>query len=367
MSFCSRGPGLAARRRLAGQIVRSSVVMATVVSAARGAGTTEATPPALDWRAPAECPGRERVLEQLSEVLGQESPAQEAELGGLRIVGDVERVGARWVLTLRVDDGARHNERRLESERCEELGHAAALALALLLEERVAREQALAEAGSEGANEAPPTAAGAPRPEGGADAAAVNVAGADDDADGVTEDEPPSPDNAPSPPLFGVSAGARALLDSSTLPRPAWGLGASLSGRIDAWSAAVYAGWLPAQRQAARAGAQDVEFEAWAIGARGCRAVVGTRWVLDVCAGAEAGQLLASGLTLDRARDVRNPWVSAGPGVGLRWNRGGGAVQALAELMVPFARERYVVNEADLVHEAPAVTARLGLGFDLNL
>ena len=89
--------------------------------------------------------------------------------------------------------------------------------------------------------------------------------------------------------------------------------------------------------------------------------------MLEGCASAEVGRVLAGGLELQRARDTAAPWWAAGVGLGLRWNRPGGALQALAELVLPLARERYVVNTADEVHTTPAVTARFALGVDLDL
>jgi hypothetical protein len=118
-------------------------------------GASDAPEPAgFVWDAPQECPRRDVVLQQLADVLGFGSAASaEPVLTRGRARGRIWRDGERWVLELEVRDEAGPKRRRLESERCTDLAHAAALALALLLEEAAA---------GKGKSPANPTAAAAP-------------------------------------------------------------------------------------------------------------------------------------------------------------------------------------------------------------
>jgi len=93
-------------------------------------------PAGFVWEAPQECPRRSLVLQQLADVLGFGSAASaESVLARARARGSIRRDGERWVLELEVRDETGPKLRRLESEQCTDLAHAAALALALLLKE----------------------------------------------------------------------------------------------------------------------------------------------------------------------------------------------------------------------------------------
>jgi hypothetical protein len=99
-------------------------------------GADAPAPTGFVWEAPRECPRRSVVLEQLADVLGFGSSASaESVLARGRARGSIRRDGERWVLELEVSDEAGPKRRRLEAEQCTDLGHAAALALALLLNE----------------------------------------------------------------------------------------------------------------------------------------------------------------------------------------------------------------------------------------
>jgi len=100
-----------------------------------------AEPAGFVWEAPEQCPRRAAVVQRLADVLGVGSAARAEPLlmrGHTR--GTIRREGERWVLELEVTDAAGSKRRRLEAERCTDLAHAAALALALLLEEAAARD-----------------------------------------------------------------------------------------------------------------------------------------------------------------------------------------------------------------------------------
>jgi hypothetical protein len=93
------------------------------------------------WEAPQACPRRSLVLQQLADVLGFGSAARaEAVLARARARASIRRDGERWVLELEVRDETGTRRRRLQSEQCTDLAHAAALALALLLKEAAGEE-----------------------------------------------------------------------------------------------------------------------------------------------------------------------------------------------------------------------------------
>ena len=285
------------------------------------------------------------MLEQLAEVLGSEDGSAAGRLEQVEIAGAIVRGGGHWLLDLAVNDGASRRSRQLSSEDCSELAHAAALALALLLEE----------------------VAAAPAHDPGADAAPL--ASHTPSAEPVAQDIPPlpaEPKSAEPAAVVGVGAGVQSLIDTSTLARPALGVGLSLRASLAGWSLGAHGQWLPARRTAVNA-ERDVEFEQWAVGLRPCRTLLGSEWTFDACVAGEAGRVLARGLSLDRARDASSAWLALGPGLGVRWNRPGGALTLHADGLVPLLRERYVVNAAQEVHQTPAVTLRLALGVELGL
>jgi hypothetical protein len=297
------------------------------------------------WRAPESCPQRAAVLEQLAEVLGSADGGRGASrLEHVEIEGAISRGGERWLLDLAVKDGASRRSRRISSEDCAELAHAAALSLALLLEE--AAEAAPASTPEAAVPALSPTPAEPARP--------------------AQDAPPPRLEPEASAPTLGLAVGVQSLLDTSMLAQPALGVGLGLRASLSRWSLAAQGHWFPARRTPVSAD-RDVEFEQWALGLRPCATLLGVEWTLDACAVGEAGRVLARGLSLDRARDASSAWLAAGLGLGARWNRPGGALGLHVDGLVPLSRERYVVNAAQEVHETPAVTLRLALAIELGL
>jgi hypothetical protein len=109
--------------------------LACLAGSAPGAGAAP-EPAGFVWEAPRECPRRSLVLQHLADVLGFASTASaEPLLARARARGSIQREGERWVLELEVRDERGPKLRRLEADQCADLAHAAALALALLLNE----------------------------------------------------------------------------------------------------------------------------------------------------------------------------------------------------------------------------------------
>jgi hypothetical protein len=306
----------------------------------------------FSWRAPEACPDREIVLHQLESVLQEHTLA----LDSADVRGDIERSGASWVLSLDVQVGTEHRVRRLTADQCEDLGEAAAVALALLLappQREDATQRSAPESSADGQGGASPEPVVVSRTEatGAAelDVGPQPVAGAD----------------APAP--LAWQLGAEAVLDSSTLAGPA--LGGSLQSQLEYgdWVFGAYGLSLPALRRDVPLGG-SVEFSQLAAGLRLCRRLAGSAWRLDGCAGAEVGRFAARGRELNLTqRSVSDVWLAPSVGAQFGWQAlPHAALRGRVEVLVPMLQQTYVVNGNE-VHDTPSVTVRvsLGLGFDL--
>jgi hypothetical protein len=324
----------------AGAIVAGVLALASVAAAAESRLQ-------FSWNAPASCPDRQMVLHQLEAVLEE----QTVELDAAAVRGDIERSGSQWVLSLDVQVGSARRVRRLSAESCDDLGKAAAVALALLI--HPLRESA---------------------------------AGADEPPAARVEASPQPPVESPSPvrdvertaehdqeaqrvaaPLA-WQLGADAVVDSSTLAGPA--LGASIQSHMHLadWAFGAYGLVLPARRRDVGMSG-SVEFEQWAAGLRLCRALWNGAWRVDGCLGAELGRFAGRGSGLNQTRnEVRDRWLASSAGLHLGWHVfPHAALVGRVEAVFPIQREKYVINVDDEVHETPHVTARAGLGLQFDL
>jgi hypothetical protein len=92
----------------------------------------EQQPPlALKWEAPADCPQQSDVQERIGALLT--SLAGKLKPSRLRAEGRIEPIGERYRLILVIHDRAAVGMRVMESDSCEDLGGAAAVALGLLV------------------------------------------------------------------------------------------------------------------------------------------------------------------------------------------------------------------------------------------
>ena len=85
--------------------------------------------PELLWTAPANCPQEAGVRERLRSIIGGLNVSQSR----LRAEGEVTQVDGHFHLKLVVHDGELVGERSLDSDSCEDLAGATAVALGLLL------------------------------------------------------------------------------------------------------------------------------------------------------------------------------------------------------------------------------------------
>lgn len=104
---------------------------------------------------------------------------------------------------------------------------------------------------------------------------------------------------------------------------------------------------------------------------RACWVLRARRLEAPVCAGAEAGVVLASGLGLSRNGDATSPWAAALVGPRLGWNIAAGRVTVMpwigVEALVSLMRPRFVVDDlpGNLARAEPA-GARVLAGIELK-
>jgi hypothetical protein len=323
-----------------------------VLGSWQGSARAEGAPPALEWHAPAGCPGPAPVLEKLSELLGPD-PSWPARYDA--IVGQIRADSEQgWVLSLELHDRSGKRVRRLSARHCDDLATAAAVALALVLdadEERAAGAPAVGNGWQATAVAAPAEASVA--------AAPVTAAGAATVADSGARDRGP-------PPLT-PALGVELVLDSAALGPATLGAGVQAALRIDRLSLGLGAVYLPPHERSVRADAQQVEFTLIAGGPRACYRLLAARGQVDACAGVELGRFAATGVALRDARAVRDLWLAPGVGLGFDWPLLADlALAAHVDLLTPLEREEYVINGAEAVHRVPPALLRLGLGLKIS-
>lgn len=104
---------------------------------------------------------------------------------------------------------------------------------------------------------------------------------------------------------------------------------------------------------------------------RACWVLGGARLEAPVCAGAEAGVVLASGLGLANGGTARSPWAAALLGPRLGWNVPAGRVTFMpwigVEALVSLVRPRFTVDDLDgNLARAGAASARVLGGIELK-
>jgi hypothetical protein len=315
-----------------------------VASAARAedgprAGTvSDALPAQLAWDAPDECPSAQGVLERLTDLLGQ-TPAAWSRYE--RVSVSMQRdTRSGWLLLLTLERGDDSQQRTLSAPRCEELGNAAAVALAIALGDD---EQADA-AQIEWEQPAPATA---PQP--------------------ASERDDPARARLPEPRASAgvqIVTGAEGVLDVLALGKATFGVGVHAGVHSARFGAGLYGLLLPGRSEPVGDGvSQRVDFALLAGGVRACYRVLSGRAHADTCGAFELGSLSADARGLVAASDSRDLWLATGLGVDLGWDLTPAlALSARAEGLVPLVTESYVVNESETVTTTPDVTLRAALG-----
>ncbi|MBK7857713.1 MAG: hypothetical protein IPJ65_03600 [Archangiaceae bacterium] len=300
-----------------------------------------AAPQALRWVAPDVCPPEREVLEAVRANL---SDRTRLETTALRAEVEVTRVAQRrFRMQLTLDEGS-EPQRALESPACADLGRAAALIIALAIDQRAASEVAP-----------------------------------------VEEALAPAPQPQPQPPPPAPAAAQRVELPPAPAPAHRWAVHAALGGALGslpgaAWGVAAGGAWLwrgfelelegrylapRAAMSPARPGVGG-QFELLTGALSGCH-TVGFE-ALRACVGLELGALRSVGVGVEVQRDA-SLWAAPFAAVVGRWAVFAHfALRAGLELGAALWRPHFVVEgvAGDVFQPAP-VTGRLTCGLEALL
>lgn len=337
-----REPG--ARRRL---FVGALVALAIVPS------TVSAQPPLeLSWRAPAECPQRAALLEQIRKLLGTSS----IKAGTVHANGEIQKDDDGFELRLRIEDDSAGGERRLHAPQCAELGGAAAVALALLLNDEADDDATDVEVTPlDGAKDG---RAGTSEEKSAPDAGKLETP-----VRPLDEDPPPSEEAAPRAWQLLLTA-PLAVGGLGPLPQPTWGAGLGLGIESAGWSLRALGQWSAEQNVTAEVTGYGAQARRLSAGLWACRELAGGRWSLAPCLEVTVAHLHATGYgPYLRRQSQSEAWVGLGAGAIGRirvfsWL----AAMVGASAQVELSRPRIVLDGVGPVRQLRPATATLWVG-----
>ncbi len=118
--------------------LRIVVVTLTLCLGNEVARADDATPFELDWRAPAGCPGPERLRAEITRLIGANAHPE----GTTHVAGEVSaQDNGTYLVKLELEQGGHPGERTLTGATCAEVSRAAALLIALAIAPNSAREE----------------------------------------------------------------------------------------------------------------------------------------------------------------------------------------------------------------------------------
>ncbi len=306
--------------------------LVSIVGAACICGAALASSEWFRWQAPPQCPTRSQVLRRLEDLL----PAETMERSRFsNLQGRVRPNGNLWTLTVELVEDGQAYVRRLEAASCEDLSEAAALAIALMLGEPGEANEA------EDWAPAPGTLSVAPPAEPQRSASSANDNRVDSNG------------------RWGAAAMALGLMDPGSLPTAAFGFGAELRARHRKLAVGAFGTWLPGATLQVRP-EQSVEFGLYTAGLRLCYPAISP---LSTCMALEAGQISATRLEGVARAPAVDLWLAPVASLELSAARWGRVILMLqGSIFLPLRRERYVINQQEIVHQSSPVGARLALG-----
>ena len=301
------------------------LLWAASIALAGRASAQGAAPIDLKWNALPGCPSSEKVLSRVRQIAGSTRPTGNPLRAEATITQPSE---GRFRLRLSIQSGELAAVRTIDGKSCKDLAGAAAVALALLL----SSEEPLSERDLAGSSSSSAAAAG--QNEGGAGegtsspnqppvappvapppTAPVAPARPSDDSDDDTGD------TGPARRWHVLLVAPLAALAAGPLPQSsrAWGLAAGVS--FDSWRFLADGKLWGAQREVTTnlGDAYPIELKHFSLGARGCRALFGSRFELAPCLVMSVHHLsvLGSGPNLVSTPDATT-WASVGLGVQAR-------------------------------------------------
>lgn len=323
----------------------------------------------LDWKAPPGCPDTRAVIGEVEQILG--GPLDEPRAAAVDAHALVEREGAGFRLELDIETASGVRRRTVEADDCAELGHLAALLVAMAIDPgipaRSAQETSVGEAASES------TADAVLEP-------ATDSTPFEEEAELPSEGKPTvdvRPEETNVPPSAEPTAG----LDEE--PREDEGTSRSLVGSIFA-QAGLHTGALPSATAMVELGAAvtwralRIELSAGHRFSRPVRSLAGGGAGADIwstvgqlevcgtprvprvdfplCAGIEAGTMAGRGRGVSAPRTGRGPWFAFRAGGGLvvlPWRRVGIVVDV--DLVVPVLRTGFEIEGVGELHRVGPV------------
>jgi hypothetical protein len=255
----------------------------------RGNVLPASVPVDLAWNAPAECPARDAVVDEVARVLSSSHERRVA----VTVRADVSRDDSgRWHAALRVDMRDAHGERTLDAESCPAIASATAVIVAIAVEGGM-----------------PEPVPGAPPPE---------------------NPERPVPQRVQLR-ASQVIVGAAAVIDASTWPSLAPGVEGTL-GLAQSWStwrvrAFATGGFFPWQDSSPLLSGSDApgeygRFELFTASVRACASLVRGAFDVGPCLGGEVDVMIGTGASIGPAQPTPDSgaWASALGSVLASWS-----------------------------------------------
>lgn len=311
-----------------------AILIATVAVGAAGA----AEPPgpslpaaiAVTWTAPEGCPSEDEIKAEVRRMAGTAAPAAEA----TEVHATVSRdPGNTWQLTLTTKVGSREGERKLSASDCAELGRAAALVIALMINPAA------------DPSAAPPVVTPPPAP-------------------------PPAPPPPPEPPRTSRFAlGAAILIGSGEMPDGAMGLGARFAAGGGTFSAQLRGDlWFPRDASSAAKPSAGGSFDAVDVGLGAClTARPDRRLGPNLCAGAAVTGTHAAGFGVNNPGAATAIFAGAFLEGALRVKLTmRNALRLGVEGLVPFERPSFALAGVGAVFRPAPIWLRGSLGWELN-
>lgn len=349
----------------------------------------------LIWDAPPACPQENAVRKRVLAIAGPAS----RRVVRLQAEGKITRIDRHYRLRLSVRDGAVVGDRTIESESCEDLAGAAAVALGLLLHSEAPltsselsghTDQGDTSAGDASATSEGAASAGGDSPDRERGNEAAGRSNTDDSAkrepeaarasadrapgrasgaapSDVSPKSPARPDASPRP-RGAVLLAPRGVVELGPLPGASWGVGAAGGVHTRGWGLMVRGEWWSSQSVAAEAlqgYAASVERMSGAVSV--CRDVLDSDLQVSPCLTLALERLSASGTGPHVAPMVqRSIWISPGLSVIAGWR----VLDALALTVevggrLELSRPRIVIEGIGNIYQMPPFAFSAALGPEL--
>ena len=315
----------------------------------------------LTWNAPTGCPDSGAVAREIDELVAGSSlaPGQSMIAASASVAAD--RDGFTLVLTIRDAEGI--HQRRLEAPTCEELGHAAALIVALAIDPALLATHSDPGGASPNAAQARPAIEPRPRPTPSYPAFPMTT-GAQPQLPAVSAATPSTVATEPLPWRLGLVE----FVAWRTLP--GINLGTGLFGAIQTKMfrfEGVVSG-LRGEAEKADKPSVGATFVLYRFAPKACWLVAEKKWAIGPCVGVELGTVRGRGYGVDNSSASNGYWFASTFGALFELRLTSSSLLGVtADAEVPWVRDQftlYVRDQSTLIKTVlfePQVSARLGV------